>query len=128
MADNEVRIGEKTIGENTKITMSVKVAIWIISGIIMLFSAAFTISYSKINNKVSDYKEQMDKDKSDFIKAVDAKLDEKLGTFETKDEEFIKEIGDIQGDVKVILDRTSGNRMSDEKIQNSNANTPPGKK
>jgi hypothetical protein len=126
MADTEVKVGEKVIGENTKITLSVKVAIWIISGIILLFSTAFTVAYFDVKSDVKTYKTQMEKDKSDFIKTVEDKLDEKLGSFQAKDEAFIKEIGDIKGDIKVILDRTGGVRTTDVTINNSNRNKPPG--
>ncbi len=126
MADIEAKIGEKTIGENTKVTLTVRVVMWIIVGLISIFSTAFTFAYLDVKRDVKNYKTQMEQDKSDFIKAVEAKLDEKLGSFQAKDEAFIKEIGDIKGDIKVILDRTSGIRSSDNTINKSN--TPPGAK
>jgi len=126
MADKEVQVGEKVIGENTKITLSVKIALWLIGGVIFLFSTAFTIAYIDVKDDVKTYKEQIEKDKSDFIKTVETKLDEKLGTFQKKDEEFIKEIGDIKGDIKVILDRTGNNRNTETSIRNSVDNKPPG--
>ena len=125
MADIEAKIGEKVVGENTKITFTVRVAFWIIGGLIFLFTTAFTVMYVDVKGDVKAYKEQSDKDKSDFIKTVEAKLDEKLGTFQDKDEEFIKEMGDMRGDIKVILDRTSGLRPSENTI--NKLNTPPGK-
>ena len=125
MADIEAKIGEKVLGENTKITFTVKVALWILGGLIFLFTTAFTVGYVNVKKDIKAYKEQSDKDKSDFIIAVEKKLDEKLGTFQNKDEAFIKELGDIKGDIKVILDRTSGIRPSDNTI--NKANTPPGK-
>jgi len=126
MSDKEVKIGEKTIGENTKISLSVKMALWIISGFIFLFTTAFTIGYIDVKNDVKEYKAQMDKDKSEFIKAVEDKLDEKLGTFQAKDEEFIKEMGDMKGNIKVILDRTSGIRNNNAPtINNASEHSPP---
>ena len=124
MGDIEAKVGEKTIGENTKITLSVKVAIWVISGIIMLFSSAFTVAYIDVKQEVGSYKENLEKDKSEFIKTVETMLDQKLGTFQAKDEAFIKEIGEIKGDVKVILDRTSGIRPNST-ITSSDKNKPP---
>jgi len=125
MADIEAKVGEKVLGENTKITFSVRVALWLIGGLIFLFTTAFTAIYVDVKGDVKEYKKQSDKDKSDFIIAVEKKLDEKLGAFQSKDEAFIKELGDIKGDIKVILDRTSGIRPSDNTI--NKINTPPGK-
>ena len=122
MGDLEAKVGEKTIGENTKITLSVKVALWIISGIIVMFSSAFTYGYLDVTGQVNEYREQMEKDKSEFIQTVEKTLDEKLGVFQTKDEQFIKQIEEIKGDVKVILDRTAGIRPN---ASITNNNTPP---
>lgn len=124
MGDIEAKIGDKTIGENTKITLSVKVAIWIVSGLIVMFSSAFTLAYIDVKGEVGTYKKDLEKDKSEFIKTVEAMLDQKLGTFQQKDEEFIKEIEEIKGDVKVILDRTAGIRPNST-ITNSDKNKPP---
>jgi hypothetical protein len=122
MPDKEVNIGNETIGENTKISFTVKTAIWIISGLIILFSSAFTVAYFDVKDDVKDYKNQIEKDKSEFIKTVEEKLDEKLGSFQEKDEQFIKEIGDIKGDIKVILDRTKNIRGNTTIID---GNEPP---
>lgn len=122
MPDKEVTIGENTIGENTKISLTVKTAIWIISIIIVLFSSVFTMAYFDVKKDVENYKGEIENDKKSFIKTVEDKLDEKLGTFQEKDEMFIKEIGDIKGDIKVILDRTTGIRGNSTIIEE---NTPP---
>ena len=127
MADIEAEIGGKVVGENTKVTLTVKVALWIIGGLIFLFSSAFTLIYVDVKGDVKAYKAQSEKDKTDFVKAVELKLDEKLGSFQAKDEQFIKEMGDMRGDIKVILDRTSGLRPSDNTIEKSYKNKPPGK-
>jgi len=124
MGDIEAKVGVQTIRENTKITLSVKVAIWVVGGLITLFSSAFTLAYFDVKADVSDYKSQMEKDKSEFIQTVEEKLDEKLGSFQIKDEQFIKQIEEIKGDVKVILDRTSGIRPNST-ITNSDKNKPP---
>jgi len=128
MADKEIKIGQKVIGEKTKITLTVQVALWIIGGIIFLASTAFTFAYLDVKKDVRTYKAQMETDKNDFIKTVEKKLDDKLGSFEDKDEQFIKDMGDMKGDIKVILDRTSGIRATDNTINNSNINRPPGSK
>lgn len=124
MGDKEIKIGKKVIGENTKITLSVQVALWIIGGLIFVFTTAFTFAYIDVKDDVKQYKTQMEKDKSEFIQTVENKLDEKLGVFQQKDEQFIKEIGDIKGDIKVILDRTGGGRPVTNTTINDR-NTPP---
>lgn len=126
MAEKEVQIGDKIIGESTKVSLSIKTALWILGSVIFLFITAFTTAYIDVKSDVKEYKTQIDKDKSDFIKTVEAKLDEKLGAFQAKDEQFIKDIGDIKGDVKVILDRTGGTIGSNHNYNIANqSNTPP---
>lgn len=124
MSDKEIKIGEKTIGENTKVTLSVKTALWIIGGFIFIILTAFTYGYIDVKDEVENYKQQIDKDKSQFIKTVEDKLDEKLGTFQKNDEEFIREIGDIKGDIKVILDRTGG-KVGNQTNNIHHDNIPP---
>lgn len=114
MADKEVEIGNKTIGENTKITLSIKTALWIIGGSISLFSILFTMAYFDIKSDVEDYK-----------KKVQQVFDEKLDKMSEKHETILKDMGDIKTNVGIILDRTSGVRHNTSDNLNQNNNTPP---
>src|ERR1035437_795052 len=111
----EVKIGNKTIGEDTKISLSVKTAIWIIGSVMTLFSTLFTLAYLDIKKDVRTYKEQADKDKTEYLSKVDAKFSTEVDKMRDKNDDIIKSIGEIEGNVKVILDRTSG-------VKNNNFN------
>lgn len=131
MADGrDIQIGEKTIGESTKISLSVKTALWLIGALIALFSTIFTAAYFNVKSDVKSYKEQIDKDKKDFIKQVEESIESKLEKERDKDEEFIKSIEEIKGNIRLILDRTQGTRnttvdFQTPTINNNNPNEIP---
>lgn len=106
----EIEIAGKTIGEGTKITLSVKTALWIIGIIIALFSTVFTAAYFDVKSEVKTYKEQVDKEKQEFVKQVEESITAKLDKQRDKDEEFIKSIEEIRGNIRLLLDRTQGTR------------------
>ncbi len=109
MADNEVQIGDKTIGENTKITLTVKVLAWALGGLFALISGLFSLAYFDIKSELENSKQKMETETTVLVEKVNSKLDELAIKFGEKDEEFLKDLGDIKGDIKVILDRTSRN-------------------
>src|ERR1035437_9454830 len=106
MAENEIQIGDKVIGEGTKISLTVKTAIWIISGVIVLFSSLFTVAYYDLKTDIQINKEQFD-----------SQLDIKIGKLNDKNEAISSDVSDIKGDIKVILDRTG-------RMQLDNTETP----
>lgn len=108
----EIEIAGTTIGESTKISLSVKTALWIIGLTIMLFSTVFTAAYFNIKSEVKTYKEQVDKEKREFVKQVEESINTKLDKQRDKDEEFIKSIEEIRGNIRLLIDRTQGNRTS----------------
>ena len=95
----EFKIGKNTIGEETKLTLSISTALWIIGGVITIFSTIFTWMYFDVKSDVESYKQTTQK-------GIDAKLDK----ISEKNEQFLNELGEVKGNVKVILDRTSGMR------------------
>ena len=103
---NAVKLGDSIIGEKTKITLTVKTALWIIGGAIALFSTIFTYSYFDIKSDVENYKTEMSKKDQEFIKQVEDNISTKLEKQRDKDEQFIQSIESIKGDIKLILDRT----------------------
>jgi hypothetical protein len=126
----DIQVGDSTIGEGTKISLSVKTALWIIGLTISLFSTIFTAAYFNVKSDVKSYREQADKDKQDFIKQVEESINSKLDKERDKDEEFIKSIEEIKGNIRLLIDRTQGtrNKTTDSEtptISNNNPNTIP---
>ena len=102
---NEVEIAGKTIGEETKISLSVKTALWIIGGVITLFSTVFTYAYFDVKKDVSTYKIKLDESNAAFIKKVEESIDLKLDKQRDRDDKFIEDIAKIKGDIQLLLDR-----------------------
>lgn len=128
--DKDIEIEGRVIGESTKLTFTIKTAIWVISILIFVFSTAFTIAYFDVKKDVKDYKEKLDKDKYEFVKKVEESIDSKLDKQRDKDEEFIKAIEEIRGNIRLLLDRTQdlrGGNTNGFNTINSNtpSNTPP---
>jgi len=125
MGDLEVKINEKTIGEGTKISLSVKTALWIIAGTITLFSSLLTMAYFDLKGEFKDYKTKTEAEKVEFFKNVEEQLNKNWDKTRDKNEEIQKDVEEIKGNVKVILDRTAGIRGI-EGTPTINNNTPPG--
>jgi len=110
MADTEVQIGDRIIGENTKVTVTIKTLAWAIGGVITLFSTLFTMAYFDLKSELESTKDMLQKEKDKYIEVVNQKLT-------SRDVEYLREIGDIKGNIKVLLDRTSiyrtGNTSND---------------
>ena len=121
--NNDIHIAGQVIGESTKISLTVKTILWIIGAVITLFSTLFTLAYVDIKSDVKSYKEQADKDKTTQLKAVDDKFNAEVEKMNDNYVGTVKDIEDIKGNIKVILDRTSGNRATQESFLNSEA--PP---
>jgi seryl-tRNA synthetase len=124
--EKNITIGNSTIGESTKISLSVKTALWIIGLVIVLFSSIFTAAYFNVKSEVKSYKEQIDKDKQEFINKVQESIENKLEKQRDKDENFIKDIEEIKGNIRLILDRTQGtrNEKTDASTPTINNNNP----
>jgi hypothetical protein len=123
--DRDIEIEGRVIGESTKITLTVKTAIWVISILIFIFSTAFTIAYFDVKNDVKSYKEKIDKDKDDFVKKIEENINSKLDKQRDKDEEFIKAIEEIRGNIRLLLDRTQDLReVNTNGVNTINSNTP----
>jgi hypothetical protein len=125
MGDLEVGINGKVIGESTKISLSVKTALWIIAGTISLFTTLLTIAYFDIKGEFQDYKTKVEGEKKEFFQKVEEQLNKNWDKTRDKNEEIQKDVEEIKGNVKVILDRTAGIR-SIEGTPTINNNTPPG--
>lgn len=102
----DIEINGKVIGESTKITLSVKTALWIIGIAMTLFSTVFTYSYFDVKADVEEYKVKLEQSNKEFIKEVEASINTKLDKERDKDDKFIEDIAKIRGDVQLLLDRT----------------------
>lgn len=126
MADGkDIDVGGNVIGESSKITLSVKTALWIIGIVITLFSSVLTLAYFDVKDDVKTYKEKLDSEKEEFFKRVEESITVKLDKQRDKDETFIKDIEEIRGNIRLLLDRTQGSRGSiSESTPTINNNTP----
>lgn len=127
MADGkDIDVNGKVIGEGTKITLSVKTALWIIGGAITLCSTIFSMMYFDVKSDVNDYKKQIDQEKEVFVKQVEESISNKLEKQRDKDEEFIKSIEEIRGNIRLLLDRTQNVRSTQpsEGVPTINSNQP----
>ena len=122
----DIEIAGRVIGESTKISLTVKTALWLIGGMISIFSTLFTYGYLDLKSDVKTFKEQADKDKAQYFKAVDDKFNAEIQKMQDNYVGTVKDIEDIKGNIKVILDRTSGNRSTQESFLKSEG--PPSMK
>lgn len=121
MSDKEVDINGKTYGENTRITFTAKNLIWVIGILVTGICTLATVGYFDIKSRVTNldnlYKQKVE-DEIELIMKEDRE----------KREGIIETIGEMKGDIKVILDRTSRNNdhndsHSGDNNNNSNNNT-----
>lgn len=112
----DIEIAGKVIGESTRITLSVKTALWIIGAVIALFSTVFTYAYFDIKAEVNEYKHVLDISNKALIKEINDNVSNKLDKQRDRDDKFIEDIAKIKGDIQLILDRTQrigGNSIID---------------
>jgi len=125
MADKEVNINGNVIGENSKITLTVKNALWALGLLITLFSTILTIAYFDVKSDMKTYKEKVDKDKEEFVKTIQEDITTKLEKRRDKEEEFVRSIEEMKGNIKLILDRTQRvGTMPAEGVNTINNNNP----
>lgn len=129
MSDKEVNVNGNVIGENSKITLTVKTALWALGLIITLFSTVLTIAYFDVKSDMKIYKEKVDKEKEEFVKKVQDDITTKLEKRRDKEEEFVRSLEEIKGNIRLILDRTQrvGNTPIEgvNTIDNNNPTTTP---
>jgi len=116
MSDKEVDINGKTYGENTKITLSAKTLLWVIGIIVVSICSLATIGYFDIKDRVNALDES-------YNDKVENTIEEVMKEDREKRESIIETIGEMKGDIKVILDRTS--RNNDNKNNNGRINNIP---
>jgi len=117
MPDKEVIVnGGKTIGEGTKITLTVKTLAWIIGILVVIFSAFYT-----------DMKLELKKYKSgikDSVKEEIVLYKENLTEVKSKVENIHSIVIQNAVNVGVLLDRTTGNREAGTSDLSPEENVP----
>jgi hypothetical protein len=106
----EANIGNRAIGENTEVKTNLKTVFWIASGLFVIMSFLFTTFYFDMRDKIKDTNSKMDAVIEEMQNEVDAKVKKDLESFLERQIEIKDDIGEMKGDIKVILDRTSGNQ------------------
>jgi len=132
MSDKEVEIKGKSYGEGTKITLSVSTLAWIIGGLLSVITTLATVGYFDIKSDVKDQKNVFDQEKMEYKEDIKSTLQEELKYEREKREKISEDIGEIKGDIKVILEKTrnleDGNSNSGHSIFTTSGpdnSTPP---
>jgi len=128
MSDKEIEVNGKKYGEESQVTLKAKTLIWIIGALIAGISSLATIGYFDIKSDLKEQKEVFDIENEQYINDVKSQIQESLKEYREKREEIIETIGEVKGDIKVILDRTSrnNNHNNNDIIRpvNNTLNTP----
>jgi hypothetical protein len=102
--EENIEIQGKIIGSNSTIKLSVKTAIWFLTGIVIIVMLILTYSYFKLKDEVNTQQ-------NEFVKSVNEKV-EKIQNDVTNIRISQEE---MRGNIKLILDRQS----RDNPIQNT---------
>lgn len=124
MADNEARIGNRSLSENTVVKTNVKTLLWVAIGLFSVLMTMFTIFYFDMRSRDKATNTKMESTVELLEEEVEATVADKLEKFDERQQVIKDDIGAIRGDIKVILDRTSrsGNNASSATI---NDMSPP---
>jgi len=106
MADKEIEINGKKIGENSKITLTVSMISWIIGILLFVISTLATVGYIDIKSDVKNQKSVLEKEKTEYKEEIREILQKEMTYEREKREKLSEDIGEIKGDIKVILEKT----------------------
>lgn len=112
---NEVEVNKK-FGEETKVTLSIKTIAWIIGLLLSAVTTLATMGYLDMKSDIKNQQDIFEQEKQKYKDEIKNLLQSELKDEREKRDIMYKDIYDIKGDIKVILDRTSNNH--------SNTNTP----
>lgn len=121
----EAQIGNRAIGENTEVRTNLKTVFWVASGLFVIMSFLFTVFYFDMRDKIKDTNAKMDTVIQKIQSDVDAKVKKDLDSFLERQIQIKEDIGEMKGDIKVILDRTSGSQANSGHTIFENNQTPP---
>ncbi len=106
MADKEIEINGRKIGENTKVTLSLSMISWIIGILLFIISSLATVGYLDIKSDVKNQKSLLEKEKTEYKEEIRGILQKELRYERERREKITEDIGEIKGDIKVILEKT----------------------
>ncbi len=117
----EVKIKGKKYGEDTEITLSVKTVAWIVGILFSVITTLATLGYFDMKHEIKNQKKIFEDEKVQYTEAIKVLLQSELKEETEKRELMYKDIYDIKGDIKVILDRTGGNHGNTSTVVNPNS-------
>lgn len=106
MSDKEVEVNGKSYGEGSRITLSVSTLAWIIGGLLSVITTLATVGYFDIKSDVKEQKNTFDTEKLEYKEEIKGILQEEMKYEREKREKISEDIGEIKGDIKVILEKT----------------------
>ena len=115
MSDKEVEIKGKIYGEGTRVTLSVSTLMWVIGALLSVITTLATVGYFDIKSDVKEQKSVFDNEKIEYKEDIKSTLQEELKYEREKREKISEDIGEIKGDIKVILEKTRN-------LENDNSN------
>jgi len=120
MGDKEININGKKYSEETKVTLSIKTLMSIVG---LLFTGIVTlasIGYFDIINNAKEQRRLYEEERENIENVMEKNMRNILEEDRDARIEIVKTIGEMKGDIKVILDRTSRNND-----HNSSGNIKP---
>lgn len=106
MADKEIEINGQKIGEGTKVTLTISTIGWIIGVLLFIISTLATVGYLDIKNDVKNQKTTFDTEKQLYKEDIKSVLEGEMKYERERREKIMEDIGEIKGDIKVILEKT----------------------
>lgn len=106
MSDKEVEVNGKTYGEGSRITLSVSTLAWVIGGLLSVITTLATVGYFDIKSDVQEQKNTFETEKLEYKEEIKGILQEEMKYEREKREKISEDIGEIKGDIKVILEKT----------------------
>jgi mannitol-specific phosphotransferase system IIBC component len=103
------------------VTLKVKTIAWIVGVLISAISTLATMGYLNMKADIKNQKDIFEEEKRQYKDEIRDMIQKELREESNKRELMIKDIGDIKGDIKVILDRTGGGTSNHV---NENKNIP----
>ena len=106
MADKEIEINGQKIGEGTKVTLTISTIGWILGVLLFVISTLATVGYLDIKNDVKSQKTTFDTEKQLYKEDIKSVLEGEMKYERERREKIMEDIGEIKGDIKVILEKT----------------------
>ena len=104
--DDEIQIGNNTIGLGSIISLNVKTLIMIIGILYGGLSTVATIGYFNLKAEIELSKQHVEENAENIDDETDKKIENSLTIVRDDIKDLIKEQGEMKGDIKVLLEKT----------------------